>query len=358
MNPEVAVIASGNLATASRAVTGVLGQFVLLKVDDDKALDIFTNVGLPARALQEPDFPISLDQELAICLALSRGLKGRQSPVCALLNARDLMGIENLGVLGMAMRHAATAVESLKVCLRFPQLAGGHSRMIVRRAEQASQFVFSMQRPVLRDASDGEIDALIEYCLTLDLVTSLRNIEDVAATGEPPLYITFPFARPDDWEALERPLPCPVQFDAQEACLAYPAALDDSPLPRANPLAYKSYVSIAEKMSLMLAEDVSVQERVMRWLWAYTPPLKRGEIAQLLAMSERNLTRQLGIEGTSYAQLLARVQEERAKNFLRNRALTVGEIGYRLGYTEPAAFTRAFTRWVGISPLKWRKRQL
>ena len=96
----------------------------------------------------------------------------------------------------------------------------------------------------------------------------------------------------------------------------------------------------------------------MRWLWAYTPALKRGEIAQLLAMSERNLTRQLGREGTSYTQLLARVQEERAKNFLRNRALTVSEIGYRLGYTEPAAFTRAFTRWVGISPLKWRKREL
>jgi hypothetical protein len=32
------------------------------------------------------------------------------------------MGIENLGVLGMAMRHAATAVATLQVCLNFPQL--------------------------------------------------------------------------------------------------------------------------------------------------------------------------------------------------------------------------------------------
>jgi AraC-like DNA-binding protein len=120
-------------------------------------------------------------------------------------------------------------------------------------------------------------------------------------------------------------------------------------------LVYRSYVSIAEKLSLMLAEDISLTERVTRWLWAYTPPLRRAEIASQLALSERSLTRQLGQEGTSYAELLAGVQEERARNFLRNRSLSVTEIGYRLGYTEPAAFTRAFTKWTGRSPLNWRK---
>jgi AraC-like DNA-binding protein len=118
---------------------------------------------------------------------------------------------------------------------------------------------------------------------------------------------------------------------------------------------YRSFVAIAERQSLMLAEEIGLAERVSRWLWAYTPPLRRGEIARQLAMSERSLTRQLGREGTSYAQLLAAVQRERAQNFLRNGALSVSAIGYRLGYTEPAAFTRAFTQWTGMSPLKWRR---
>ena len=55
------------------------------------------------------------------------------------------------------------------------------------------------------------------------------------------------------------------------------------------------------------------------------------------------------------SELLARVQSERAGNLLRNPGLSVAEIGYRLGYAEPAAFTRAFTRWTGQSPLKWRQ---
>lgn len=357
MNSDSLVIASGNLATAQRTVTGVLSQLVLLKVSDRDALKIFTDAGLPARALEEPDFPISLDQELLICVALARQL-GARSPARALFGARQNMGIENLGVLGMAMQHAATMIEALKICLTYPQLSGGHCRMVVRRRPDASLFSFSMQRPLIRDASAQDIDRLVEYCTVLDLVSSMRNIEDIVATDQPPRYITFPFPEPTDWAEVRDELPCPVYFSREDTCIAFPEAFDDTALPRANPLVYRSYVSIAKKLSLMLAEDIGISERVTRWLWAYTPPLRRGEIAQQLGMAERSLTRALAGENTSYAQLLALVQRERAENFLRNRTLAVTEISERLGYSEPAAFTRAFSNWTGTSPLKWRKQNL
>ena len=196
----------------------------------------------------------------------------------------------------------------------------------------------------------------MEYCLCIDLVNSMCNIQELTDSSEPPLQISFPFDKPEDWEQLDTPLDCPVVFGADEACLSFQQAMDDTPLPRANPLMYKSYVAIAEKLSLMLADEVNLTERVTRLLWAYTPPPGRAEVARQLAMSERNLTRQLAVEGSTYAGLLADVQEERARNFLRKGHLSISEIGYRLGYAEPAAFTRAFTRWTGVSPLKWRQR--
>ncbi len=355
MESSTSVIASGNLATSRRTITGALGQLALLDISRAHAIRIFADAGLPSRALDEPDFPISLDQELIICSGIERLLAGERSPARAFFEVRRSMGIEYLGVLGMAMRHAATALEALKICLTYPQLTWGHSRMVVSRQANASLYTFSMERPQLRDASPEDIDRLVEYCLALDVVTSLRNIEDIMDSGEAPLYITLPFAEPWDWAEIVDDLPCPVQFSAAEACLSYPVSLDDVALPRANPLVYRSYVSIAEKLSLMLAEEISLTERVTRWLWAYTPPLRRGEIARQLAMSERSLTRQLQRENTSYATLLAHVQKERAQNFLRNPTLSVTEISERLGYAEPAAFTRAFTNWTGSSPLKWRK---
>lgn len=357
MKPDTYVIASGNLATSQRTINGLLGQLALLAIDRKRALAMFTDAGLPPRALEEPDFPISLEQELVVCLALARSLPEGRSAVCLFFEAMPQLGIENLGVLGMAMRHAATAVEALRTCLTYPQLTWGHSRMTVRREGESALFSFSMERPLLRDASEEDIDRLVEYCLALDLLSSLRNMEDIADARDGPLYITFPFPEPEDWTGLSSRPACPVTFAQPEARLAFPTALDDTPLPRANPLVYRSYVSIAEKLSQLLAEEFSLVDRVTRWLWAYTPPPSRRQIADLLAMSERNLTRQLAREGTSYAQLLARVQEERAKNFLRNPALSVTEIADRLGYAEPAAFSRAFSRWAGMSPLKWRRQQ-
>ena len=355
MNPDNTIIASGNLATSRRSIMGLLGQCAMLQVSKGVTRKIFTGAGLPGRAVEEPDFPISLQQELVICMALVNTPPDNRSPTVTLFNAMDSMGIENLGLLGMAMRHAATAIEALKTCLAYPQLTWGHSRMVVRSQPSASLFSFAMERPKLRDVSAQDINKLVEYCLVLDLLTSLGNIRDIVDSGESPLYITLPFPQPQDWPDLTSELPCPVQFSAHQASLAYPAALDNRPLPRANPLVFRSYVSIAEKMSQMLDEDFSAKERVTRWLWAYTPPPRRGEIARLLGKSERSLTRQLGAEGTSYTKLLAQVQEERAKNFLRSTALSVSEVGYRLGYAEPAAFSRAFTQWTGVSPLKWRK---
>jgi hypothetical protein len=51
------VIASGNLATQQRTITGVMGQFVQMEVPDREALHIVLNAGLPASALDAPAWP-------------------------------------------------------------------------------------------------------------------------------------------------------------------------------------------------------------------------------------------------------------------------------------------------------------
>ncbi len=358
MKSRDVIIASGNLATPRRTIMGVLAQCALLQLDNHAVLEIFTAAGLPERALEELEFPISLDRELPVLNALVRSFTARSSPACMLFNSLDKLGIESLGVLGMAMRHASSAIQALEICLTYPQLTGAHSRLVVKRRAGEMQFSFTMERPAIHDSTEDEIDNLVQYCLVLDLLGSMRNIEGIVGATLAPLYITFPFAQPEDWDDLRLARPCPIKFSKSETCLAYGAQLEQMPNPHANPLLYQSYVSIADRMSQMLAEDFSYKERVARWLWAYTPPPKRKEVAALLAMSERNLTRQLSKEGTSFSKLLAQVQEERAKNFLRKHDISLAKISDQLGYAEPAAFSRAFSQWTGMPPGKWRRKNL
>jgi AraC-like DNA-binding protein len=79
-------------------------------------------------------------------------------------------------------------------------------------------------------------------------------------------------------------------------------------------------------------------------------------LAPQLAMSPRTLQRRLAEEGSSYQEILAETRREAAERFLTGSALSVAEVGYLLGYSEPAAFHRAFKRWRGVTPLEYRRK--
>jgi AraC-like DNA-binding protein len=80
-------------------------------------------------------------------------------------------------------------------------------------------------------------------------------------------------------------------------------------------------------------------------------------VSRDLATSARTLQRRLAAEGTSYQAVLDRVRRQAAEGYLADSTLSAGEVGYLLGYSEPAAFHRAFKRWNGAAPAEWRKRK-
>src|SRR5712692_822816 len=61
--------------------------------------------------------------------------------------------------------------------------------------------------------------------------------------------------------------------------------------------------------------------------------------------------------GVTYQELLDLTRREAADRYLRVATLSVGEVAYLLGYSEAAAFHRAFKRWNGIGPQEFRDRQ-
>ncbi len=90
------------------------------------------------------------------------------------------------------------------------------------------------------------------------------------------------------------------------------------------------------------------------------PLLASGEVgierlARDLGYSRQTLYRRLKAEGITYEQLLDGLRRRLALRFMRE-GLSVKEAGYRLGFSDPAAFSRAFKRWTGSSPTGHRTR--
>jgi AraC-like DNA-binding protein len=82
---------------------------------------------------------------------------------------------------------------------------------------------------------------------------------------------------------------------------------------------------------------------------------KQGEVARVLAVSARTLARRLAEEGTTLGGLVEEARRERALLLLDDHSLSCSEIAFLLGYSEPAAFFRAFKRWTGTTPQALRR---
>jgi AraC-like DNA-binding protein len=60
--------------------------------------------------------------------------------------------------------------------------------------------------------------------------------------------------------------------------------------------------------------------------------------------------------GLGFTAIRDDLRRQRALLLLDNRALSIGEIATRLGYSELPNFTRAFRKWTGVTPVAYRER--
>jgi AraC-like DNA-binding protein len=83
--------------------------------------------------------------------------------------------------------------------------------------------------------------------------------------------------------------------------------------------------------------------------------LREGEpgmasVAEALATSERSLQRKLQTEGVSFRDVVDEARHKLALLYLGDQSLSMLDVACLLGYSEAAAFTRAFKRWTGSAP--------
>ncbi len=85
-------------------------------------------------------------------------------------------------------------------------------------------------------------------------------------------------------------------------------------------------------------------------------PLKRTETARRLGLSTRQLDRLFAEKlGTSYADHYRRIRLERARDLLRQSAVSITEIALGCGFSSASHFSRAYREAFGVTPGAERK---
>jgi AraC-like DNA-binding protein len=112
----------------------------------------------------------------------------------------------------------------------------------------------------------------------------------------------------------------------------------------------------AEELLERLKSTKSTRGRVESLLMPilHTGNATMDMVASKLALSRQTLFRKLNAEGTTFAKVLDELRHRMALHYLSGKEVSVNETAYLVGFSDPAAFSRAFKRWTGSSPRMMR----
>jgi len=124
-----------------------------------------------------------------------------------------------------------------------------------------------------------------------------------------------------------------------------------------DPLLHAVHCEHLDMLQMPNPDPLSTSMRVQRLIAA---ELQRGRptsssVARKLRMSRRTLVRRLYTEGTTFSLQLDELRRQLGLRLVLMRTVSLTEMARLLGFSHVQAFHRAFKRWTGQTPLRYRE---
>ena len=251
------------------------------------------------------------------------------------------------GPLGVATTTAPDLGTSLQVLERFAHVRAPYFRL-------ASAPTRTHHR--LRIAAQLGLDDAVWIPLLEALLLAIQALIE-SALGRPmkDARIAIGHPAPDHADRYPRYFHAPVSSGTGESRIEIPIAWLELRCPFADAAAFRratDQLETAERALHGPRHLVAEVERILEGSGDAPPSLDR--LAAELHLSRRTLVRRLEDCGTSFRALCDAHRGRRAKWLLADEHLPVSEVAYRLGYSDPGNFSRAFRRWFATSPAAYR----
>src|SRR4029450_1053696 len=179
-------------------------------------------------------------------------------------------------------------------------------------------------------------------------------VGSVAGPGWRPIAVQVPMRNLPGRRAIPELSDARIEFGQPAATISFsPALLCCRPLPRMP--ATRVTMDQAAWEHAKPADDVggAVRQIVTTMLRDGYPDVH--VLAEAVGTSVRTLQRRLREEGLTYARVVAQARFDAAQRMLDDPDRKVIDVALDLGYSDPSHFTRAFGRWTGVAPHKFRR---
>ena len=149
-----------------------------------------------------------------------------------------------------------------------------------------------------------------------------------------------------------------IDFDADHDEIGFSREQLDRPLVTADDALREVVEAHARALIARLPSDERTSARaasvVCELLRDGAP--RAESVARRLGIPQRTLQRRLQAEGTSFAALVDGVRRELSERYLADPRVSTQEVAFLVGFSDVSAFHRAFVRWTGVTPARFRAR--
>ncbi|WP_309092669.1 AraC family transcriptional regulator ligand-binding domain-containing protein [Phenylobacterium sp.] len=324
-------------------VRGLL-EFAVRRGVDRQALA--ARAGLDLAALRDEDARLPFSAYVALMKA-AQAMTG--DPALSLRYGADV-NVAEISIVGLIGQASTNALEAFVQLNRYVPLIveteneGGGDRFRMQMDCRGLWIVDARLHP-------NDFPELTESAFAHIVCSPRQHGHDLVVKA---VHVTHP--DPGYRHVYEEVFGCPVVFEADRNAFLIDPSWPDARLQHLPRYAFDVLSGHAEGLLASLASTNSVRGAVEKHLAAmlHTGEVSVDAVAERMAVSRQTLYRKLKAEGVTFEQVLEQLREKLALRYLKGRKVSVNETAYLVGFSDPAAFSRAFKRWTGMSPREAR----
>jgi AraC-like DNA-binding protein len=330
--------------TAAASVTRRVMELAVARGAGRRAL--LESSGLAAADLENGDRRIPFASHIAL-LRAARNLCG--DPAFA-LHYGESVDLAEVSVVGLIGHSCETMLDAFVQLSRYSRLImdldlGSGERFQLVRDEAGPWIVDTRANP-------NAFPELTEIAFA-QMVSGTRRF------GETPFVRAVHVTHSDPGYAAEyeRILGAPVTFGSPRNAMRIDPAWLSRRIALQPLYAFGILTRHADALLATLDGEATMRGRLERLIMPilHTGEVRMTHLARGLGCSRDTLYRGLKAEGATFEQVLDSLRHRLALDYLEGGKVSVNETAYLVGYSDPAAFSRAFRRWTGRSPGEVRR---
>jgi len=257
--------------------------------------------------------------------------------------------VSDYGVVGLATASTSCLAEAIETQMRFLAILTVAEKLAYRLTQKNKLMELAIKQSTVTESLD-------RFLIESELAAQLRFIGDLLPTEKPSTCtLHLPYSCPTSPQHYESLLGCRVMFRQSEAKVTFPASWMDKSLQTSDKLLSPLLAERCQSIVARMEVAVDWVMRVRNYLLISGKVMQGlGATADALDIPIHTLRWRLYKNGTSYKKITHDVRMQLACQYLEDTHLTLQQIGYQLGYSQPSNFQLAFKRYFDIPPAQWR----